>query len=170
MNTSDVLQKFISSLKSFYNINLLQNQDVPCLYARCDYFEHSQKFMVSKKANLWTADCEEFIYVFSAKNLSEEIFDSCMDFVNQDWKNQAHIGSGHMYTYVTPVFICAETSQTVIRKIKKCRIKKNFLFCFHGWMEYHAAIIECKNESTLISSNFNGRCVKKMLEKIFCNP
>lgn len=169
MNTSDALQKFISSLKSFYNINLLHDQKVSSLYARCDYFEHSEKFMVSKKTNLWTADSEEFIYIFCTNQLSEVEYNSCMKFVEEDWKKHAHIGSGHMYTYVTPVFICSEASESTVKSLKRCRIRKNFLFCLHGWMEYHTALIECKNAKPKIESNFNGRGVKKMLEKIFSN-
>ena len=37
------------------------------LVARCDFFEHSQKYVISRKAELWSADREEFLYLFSVQ-------------------------------------------------------------------------------------------------------
>lgn len=163
-NQRESLQnKLIESFTAYYNINYLQ--DVPNLVARCDYFEHSESFAISQKANLWSADCEEFLYLFSLDHLSIEAFNNAMVYVAQDWKNRAHIGPGHMYTYVTPLFICDSFDDDAIKALKKCRIYKSFKFSVHGWMEYHTALVNSNNLE--IFCNSRGKCVKQMLIQVF---
>lgn len=168
MVNNPTVEKLLTSFKSYYNINLFDN--VPYLVARCDYFEKSEKFMVSKKANLWTANAEEFIYLFYVPNLTEANYEECMKHVAEAWIKEAHIGPDHMYTYVTPIFVCDAFDEAVAKKLKKCRIYKSFKFSFHGWMEYHTALVcykeqEDKKDFTLLS-NTRGACVKKMILKV----
>lgn len=172
MNSSQtnnsIVNKLLASFQSYYNINNFD--DEPYLVARCDYFEKSEKFMVSKKANLWTANAEEFIYLFYAPNLTENIYDECMKLVAEAWPKEAHIGPDHMYTYVTPIFVCEDFEPAAAKKLKRCRIYKSFKFSFHGWMEYHTALVCSKTEGDSrewkLFSNLRGACVKKMILKV----
>lgn len=172
MNISNVnnqiVKQLISSFQSYYNINFFEEE--PYLVARCDYFEKSEKFMVSKKANLWSANAEEFIYLFYVSDLTEQIYDECMNLVAEAWPKEANIGPDHMYTYVTPIFICDSYEEKAVKKLKRCRIYKSFKFSFHGWMEYHTALVCAKTEgeqkTVKLFSNFRGSCVKKMILKV----
>lgn len=40
----------------------------------------------------------------------------------------AHIGSGHMYTYVSPVFICGKVDDAARKAVENCRIYNIPLF------------------------------------------
>lgn len=162
MELVNAVEKFKDSLSAYYN---LEEMDAEHLVVRADYFEHDESFAVTKKANLWTADSEEFLYLFNCENLTDDIYESCMNFVNEDWKTRAHIQKGHMYTYVTPVFFCNNAEISVLKKLKRCRIYKNFRFALWGWMEYHTAAYVL--EENKVFSNVRGRCVKKMLSKVF---
>jgi len=163
-----IISRLLSSFQSYYNIN--SYEDEPYLVARCDYFEKSEKFMVSKKANLWSANAEEFIYLFYAPNLTENIYDQCMKLVADAWPKEAHIGPDHMYTYVTPIFVCESFEPAAAKKLKRCRIYKTFKFSFHGWMEYHTCLVCGKLEENVkevkLLSNSRGACVKKMILKV----
>ena len=72
-----VFEKLKTSLNACYNINLCN--DAEFLKLRCDYFEHAENFIVSKKVNLWSADSEEFMYVFLVPLLTKEIFSSSIE-------------------------------------------------------------------------------------------
>ena len=157
-----VVSRLLNSFTSYYNINL--SEEASYLVARCDYFEKSERFMVSKKANLWTANAEEFIYLFYTPNLTEQIYEECMKLVAESWPAQAHIGPDHMYTYVTPLFVCDSYEETAAKKLKKCRIYKSYKFSCHGLMEYHTALV-CDGGKEVIS-NSRGSCVKKMINKV----
>lgn len=165
---NQVINKLLASFKSYYNINSFDEE--PYLVARCDYFEKSERFMVSKKANLWTANAEEFIYLFYVTELTEQIYDDCMKLVADAWPKEAHIGPEHMYTYVTPIFVCDSYDAKAVKKLKRCRIYKSFKFSFHGWMEYHTALVCYKaddvSKKLILFSNSRGNCVKKMILKV----
>ena len=77
---------------------------------------------------------------------------------------RAHIGPGHMYTYITPVFICDTCQEDARKAVRKCRIYKSFKFSLHGWMDFHAAVLEV--ESNRITTNGSGKCVEKVLKNV----
>lgn len=162
MTVHTALEKLTESLKSFYNIDL--NSEIPGVAARADYFEHSEQFLVSRKANLWTADGEEFMYILTADHLTREFVDSSMEQIGSDWKKHAHIGPGHMYTYVTPVFLCQSADKDALKAIRRFRRYKSYRLGFYGWSEFHAAAYVCDQDSAC--SNGSGRGVKKMLLKV----
>ncbi|MCI5829873.1 MAG: hypothetical protein UHY90_07090 [Treponema sp.] len=158
-----VFEKLKTSLNACYNINLCN--DAEFLKLRCDYFEHAENFIVSKKVNLWSADSEEFMYVFLVPLLTKEIFSSSIEYIESDWKNHAHIGPGHMFTYITPIFICEQVNPDAEKVLKRFRKYKSYRFSFWGWSEFHTALINC-NENKIIT-NRSGRCLKKSFKKIF---
>lgn len=135
------------------------------LIARCDFFEHSQKYVISQKAELWSADREEFLYLFSMPELSMELFKKCRDYVYSDGMERLNVRPGHMYTYLTAVFLCDSCDADVIKAIKKTRIYKSFHFSLHGWMDYHN-VVAVFNDS-IIDSNFSGKPSAKFMKKIF---
>lgn len=152
--------RLLDSFKSYYNIYLQENSDIP-LIAICDYFETSQRYVISKKAELYSANCEEFIFLFSIPHLTKEVYEKCMDYVALHWEERANIKEGHMYTYVTPIFLCETAEDEAVKLLKKVRIYKSFKFSLWGWMEYHTAVFETGNDS--IFTNGRGRCVGKTL-------
>ena len=81
-------------------IEAVEQNDYP-LISRCDFFEHSQKYVISRKAELWSADREEFLYLFSMPELTMDLFKKCRDYVYNDGMDRMNVGPGHMYTYLT---------------------------------------------------------------------
>ena len=134
------------------------------LIARCDFFEHSQKYVISRKAELWAADREEFLYLFNVPELTMEIFEKCKAYVCEDGMERINVGPGHMYTYLTAVFLCDSCDNNVIRAIRKTRIYKSFHFSLHGWMDHHTALVELSTGQ--IDGNLGGRHTAKILKKV----
>lgn len=102
------IAKLLESYRAYFNIIMFEEEQKP-LTAICEFFEHSEKFVLSRKAELWSADCEEFIYLFDVEHLTREIFEQCRDYARKDGMERAHIGPGicihisHRYLYVMPV-------------------------------------------------------------------
>lgn len=145
-------------------MSIISEESYP-LIARCDFFEHSQKYVISQKAELWSADREEFLYLFSMPELSMELFKKCRDYIYSDGMERLNVRPGHMYTYLTAVFLCDSCDADVIKAIKKTRIYKSFHFSLHGWMDYHN-VVAVFNDS-IIDSNFSGKPSAKFMKKIF---
>lgn len=157
------IAKLLESYRTYYNITKFENEQKP-LTAICEFFEHSERYVMSKKAELWSANCEEFIYLFDIEHLTLDEFEKCRDFAKEDGLKRANIGPGHMYTYITPVFVCDSCEEQARKALKKCRIYKSFKFSLHGWMDFHAAAIEILDNR--ITTNSSGRCVGKILKKV----
>lgn len=163
MTTEDVYKKIISSLDAFYNINFCN--EIEFLKARCDYFEHTENFIFSKKLNFSSADSEEFLYIFKIPILTKENLDSSINYVENDWKYHSHIGPGHMVTYITPLFICEKATRDSIKELKRIKKYKSYKFNFWGWSDFRSILIECTENK--IWTNKNGKCVKKSMQKFF---
>lgn len=157
------IEKLLESYKAYYNIHLCDESQKP-LRAVCEFYEHSERFVLSKKAELWSADCEEFIYLYEVEHLTKEIFEECRDFAKKDGLERANIGPGHMYTYITPVFVCDTYEEAAKKAVRRCRIYKSFRFSLHGWMDFHAAVFAISDQT--IFTNGSGRCVGKVLKNV----
>jgi hypothetical protein len=158
------IAKLLKSYKTYYDINKIKDEDVPHLKAICEFYEHSEKFVLSRKAELWSANCEEFIFLFDIEHLTKELYEKYRDYAHEKGLAMANIGPGHMYTYITPVFVCDTCDAEAAKLVKKCRIYKSFQFSLHGWMDYHVAVYETLNSK--IFTNRSGKCVEKVLKNV----
>ena len=134
------------------------------LVAVCEYYEKAEQYFLFKRNELWTTHQEEFIFLFSIKNLTKEIFETCRDYAYEEGMKLAHIGPGHMYSYISPVVVCETADPEAVKALEKCKIYKSFKFSFHGWMDFHAACFEASKQK--LHFNHSGLCMKKNLEKV----
>ena len=157
------IERLLKNYGPYYNIHMIEDDQTP-ITARCDFFEHSGQYVISKKAELWTADTEEFLYFLNIPHLTLELYQKWRDYVHEDGMNRLHVGPGHMASYITPVFICDTCDEDARKALKKCHISKSFHFSLHGWMNFHAALVrvaDCR-----IDANRSGHHVAKILKKV----
>ncbi len=158
----ETLQKLLKSYEAYFNVTLFE--DASPLAARCDFFEHSQKYVLSRKAELWSTDCEEFLYIFNVARLDLETLNKCRKIAYEDGMSRLNIGLGHMYSYITSVFLCDSFADDAAKTLKKTRIYKSFHFSLHGWMDYHTAAVSL--DENKIISNYSGRSTAKILKRV----
>ena len=167
------VEKLIASFHAYYNVKEYTDEEKEAikfglpLRALCEYYERSQSYVLSHKAELWSENSEEFLFLFQVPTLTLETFEKCKDYAYEEGMKLAHIGPGHMYTYITAMFICDTCDEDARRALKKCRKFKSFRFSFHGWMDLHTAVLEVQNNQ--ISSNAGGRSVEKVMKKVLFN-
>ena len=161
------VSRLLDSYKAYYDITTFEEDDNP-LVAVCEYYESAHKYVLSHKAELWAANSEEFIFLFRMDHLTLPEYEKCRDYALEEGMKRAHIGPGHMYTYITPIFICEECDGNALKALRKTRIYKSFRFSFHGWMDFHTAVFETMHDR--ISSNTGGIPVKKGMKRVLFNP
>ena len=135
------------------------------LAAVCEYYEKTGQHLFLKSNEIWSANQEEFIFLFTADHLTADLFERCRDYAYNAGMEMAHIGSGHMYTYVSPVFICGKVDDAARKAVENCRIYKTFRFSLHGWLEFHTGCLDMEKRSLYF--NKSGRCMEKNLRNIF---
>ena len=158
-----ILEKILRSYESYYDIENCQENDVP-LVAKCEFHVHNEKFVLTKKAKLWDADANEYVYIFKTNNLTNELFTKCKDFAYTNGMNLINPKPGHMYSYISAIFICDSCDEEAERTLKKCKIFKNFKFSIHGWMDYHTTCINL--DKSKIYGNKGARGTTKFLEDL----
>ena len=157
------IERLLRSFSSCYNIQLVEDDQTP-ITARCDFFEHSGQYVISKKAELWSADNEEFLYVLSIPHLTLELYEQWRDLVQAEAMERIHVGPGHMASYITPIFICDTCDEAARKALKKCRIYKSFHFSWYGWMNVHTAAVIRKGNRVI--TNRMGRGNAKFMKNI----
>ena len=157
------IERLLKSYRTYYDIHM-QEDETP-IAARCDFFEHSEKYVLSKKAELWSADNEEFLYIVDIPHLTLELYEKWRDYIQEDGMQRVKPGPGHMASYITPVFICDTCDEDARKALKKCRIYKSFHFSLHGWMDHHTAVVQVSTGQ--IDANGGGRHTAKIYKKFY---
>ena len=158
------IERLLKNYEPFYDIHMMINGDRSPIIARCDFFEHSGQYVISKKAELWSAENEEFLYLVNIPHLTLETFEELKSEIHADGMKRIHVGPGHMASYVTAVFVCDTCDEDARKALKKCRIYKSFHFSLHGWMDHHTALVELSTGQ--IDGNLGGRHTAKILKKV----
>ena len=159
------IERLLKNYEPYYDIHRMINGDQSLITARCDFFEHSGQYVISKKAELWSADNEEFLYLVNVPHLTLDLFESLKKSrsTRMAWA-WIHVGPGHMASYITAVFVCDTCDEDALKALKKCRIYKSFHFSLHGWMDHHTALVELSTGQ--IDGNLGGRHTAKILKKV----
>ncbi len=166
MTGKETLERLLQSLRTYYNIETPEpKQDY--LIARCDYFERNEKYVLSRKANLWSAEGEEFLYLFDVPHLTREIYEQCRQWACEDGMGRLNIRPDHMCSYITALVICDSCEDAALAALKKSRFHKSFHFSLRGWMDYRAALV-CAGDDR-VEANAAGRSTAKFLKKVLYN-
>lgn len=161
-----LLKRMLNGYAAYFDVEHTEEprQDGIPLAAHCRFYVHSEKYVLIKKAKLWDADSNEYVYIFSMPHLTEELFDLCRDFAYTEGMKLVNPKPGHMYSYITAVFLCDTCTDEAKKLLRRCRIYKSFHFSWYGWMEFHTAALIRENGA--IVTNRSGRGNTKFMKNI----
>ncbi|MDD3338626.1 MAG: hypothetical protein PHS82_07215 [Lachnospiraceae bacterium] len=159
----EIQERLLKSYQPYFDINPCDESEQP-LVARCGFHVKSSKYVLVKKAELWKTEGNEHLFLFSMPRLTAELFEQCKNLAYEEGMKLIDPKPGHMYTYITTVFICDECDDAARTALKKCRIHKSFQFSLRGWMDFHTGLIDLKSNTTL--TNQSGKCNADFLKKI----
>lgn len=116
--------------------------NVPFLSASYAFHSSNECYVVSRKVKLWSAETHEFVYIFSVPELTASIYESCRQEAHENGMQNIRPHIDHMSSYITVILICERMNDEAVRLLEKTRIRKNFLFSLHGWMEFRAVAVD----------------------------
>ena len=127
------IERLLKNYEPFYDIHMMIYGDRSPITARCDFFEHSGQYVISKKAELWSAENEEFLYLVNIPHLTLETFEELKSEIHADGMKRIHVGPGHMASYITAVFVCDTCDEDARKALKNAVFTKVFIFpCMAG--------------------------------------
>jgi hypothetical protein len=160
-----ILDRFLNSYKSSYDIvNGDMDSGLP-LKAVCQHHTRSEKFILTKKAKLWAVEVNDFLYLFSMPKLEKDQAEACVSFSIRDALPRVKPHKEHMYSFITAVFVADEAEQDTLKFIHRRRFTKSYRFGFQGSSPLKTAALDIKHEK--IVTNNMGKDLRKQI-KIIC--
>lgn len=161
MEREAAIERLLRSYEAYYNIIRYAEEDAP-LVARCEYFERLENYIISKRAEVWSANNEEFLYLVSIPHLTEEVFIKYRDLIVADGEKRLHIGPGHMCSVISPIFVCDSCDKEAIKALRRSKVYKSFKFSIHGWMDGRMAVVDLSTGD--VHTNRSGYRLSKLLK------
>ena len=152
MNARETAEKVIDRYKNYFDINRYEAHPLG-LIARCDFHVHNEKFVLIKKAKLWETYCHEYAFVFAVSDFSPEFFRKCEEYVLSQGDELIKPGPGHMYTYITAIFVCDRYEKDAVKLLKKASHCKNYRFSFYGWSDFRAVVLKADDKTFFCNKN-----------------
>ena len=123
-------------------------------------------FVLTRKAQMWSADSDEYVYFFSAPILTDTLCEKAIQYAYDDGMSKIDLKEkrNHMCTRITMIFLADETEEAAMQRIRGCRLYKSFQFSLKGWMEFHAAAVDLGKHS--VAGNRYGRVTAEFLKNV----
>lgn len=158
-----LLERMLTAYGPYYDIQRKQETDAP-LVATAVFHEHGVGYVLIRKAEMWSADRHEYVYIYSVPHLTGKVCQRCLEQARKLGMEQIDPQPGHMSSYIVAVFFCDSAEDDAVEMIKKCRVRKSFQFSLRGWMEVHTALVELGKDS--VTANPAGRNTAKFLKSV----
>lgn len=163
LTKDEVIKKIERAYAPSHDIRLHEDKEQGLLM-EADFHVHSEKYVLSKKAQLYQMNCCEYVYVFYYPNLTLELFDNAVNMSYEIGYEKIKPDINHRSTYIVAEFLCDTFEDDALKALKKYRRRKSFHFSLHGWMEMHMVLIDLLNES--VASNSDGRLCGKFMKNV----
>ncbi len=166
------LQQLLEQYTPYFDITIYEDgsNDNHPLKATCVYHSRSEKYVLSKKAQLWAAETNEYLYIFSMERLTMDTYHDCCEQALELGMQLVQPHAEHMYSYITAIILCDEADTDALQALQQYKKSKNFKLSLHGWMEYRiaAVVTDMPNaiERTSIVANKSGKDVKTFLQNL----
>ena len=156
------LALMLQQYKPYFDITTYDD-DAP-LKNQCVFHSRSEKYVLSKKAQLWAAETNEYLYIFSVPTLNLDTYTVCRDRALALGMELVKPHSEHMYSYITAIILYDEAEEEALQALQQYKKSQNFKLSLHGWMEYRIAAVNVHTHA--ISANKSGKDVKQFLQNI----
>ena len=155
-------QALLRSYEAYYDIATVD--DGTPLVATCDFHSTSEQYVLTKKAKLWAAETNEYVFLFHLPELTNEALVQCREQALTLGMEKIHPHSEHMYSHITAILLCGETKPDAAEQLKRYKKSANFKLSLHGWMEYRIAAVDLSTGEVV--TNRKGKELSKSLGQI----
>ncbi|MBR4743804.1 MAG: hypothetical protein IK082_06410 [Oscillospiraceae bacterium] len=162
LDREQTVERLLSTYGQWYDLTRVE--DGGPLVATGEFHEHGTGYILIRKAEMWSADCHEYLYVFSVETLDRACFEQCLAKARELGEPLVKPAEGHKSTYLTVVIICGTADEEGLTALRKCRIRKSFQLSLQGWMEVHTAAVAVRGN--VIASNGDGRRTREFLKNV----
>jgi len=166
-----VLDILLNSYTAYYNIkkNVAINEIV--YDAVAEYHSRGEKYILVKKAKLWAAETNEYVYIISCDILDKATLQKLISNIIDESLKIIKPHNEHMVSYISLIIITNQANNDALTEAAKKTFKKSFKFSFHGWTELRIAVIDINKKSITINPSGKeiGTNFRKTLKNFYIN-
>ena len=172
MNSADYLNRLLlkySGTFDIYQPYMIMGREYP---AYGYFFSHVEKYVLVRKANMWSADSYEHILFADPEELTdghlEEYRQAIAEYIEPTLilKGESLPEPNHMYSYITIAVVTAKALSPEIKKaVRKFKFEKSYMHGIRGYSQARIAVVSMEDEAVCVNSM--GRSLKKMYRGVF---
>ena len=172
MNSADYLNRLLlkySGTFDIYQPYTILGREYP---AYGYFFSHVEKYVLVRKANMWSADSYEHILFADPEELTdghlEEYRQAIEEYIEPTLilKGESLPEPNHMYSYITIAVVTAKALSPEIKKaVRKFKFEKSYMHSIRGYSQARIAVASMEDEVVCVNSM--GRSLKKMYRGVF---
>lgn len=165
MTLQERLEKLLNVYSHHYDIARDVTVEGGSFPAAAFFHLRDENYIITKQHVMSAVEQHEYVYFFLTDHLDAATAQAQIELSKSAGLSNVKPSKEHMCSYVTLVVLANTIDPEAKRLIKRTRLRKNYLFTIHGWMEYHIAAMECDTNSFF--SNLAGKEARKNLERNF---
>lgn len=159
-----LLSRLLKPYRRYFDIyenEELFGKNIPAMAA---FHSRNEKYVLTKKAKLWGAECHEYVFFFQTDFLTVKYFEEIADLLKKAEIKFVKPHDEHMYTHLTAVISSEKVEQEAEKMLCAFKSRKNYLLSLHGWSDSRMVLIELAEnaDSFRITSNKDGKDTAKM--------
>lgn len=136
------------------------------------YSSRDEKYVLSRKINLWAAENYEHVLFLEEEICTEKTLEQIRQLMEEFMdpvlvrNGQKYPEKDHMCSVLSVTVLSKKTpDEGTIRAIRKYRYEKGYLFSLRGHVEGHLVVVDLQKEK--IHTNALGRKVAKIYSDVF---
>lgn len=138
------------------------------------FFSHVEKYVLVRKANMWSADTYEHVIFADTAELTEAQLQEYRQAVGEYieptlvLKGEKLPEPNHMYSYITIAVVSEKALSPQVKKaVKKFKFEKSYMHSIRGYLQTRIAVASMEDESVCV--NGMGRSLKKLYKEVFAD-
>ncbi|MDE6881982.1 MAG: hypothetical protein K2P48_02580 [Lachnospiraceae bacterium] len=172
MKTADYLNQLLrkySGTFDLYQPYVIHGKEYP---AYGYFFSHTEKYVLVREANMWSADSYEHVLFITAQEVDQALIEEAEALVRNYMepvlvrKGEALPAQGHMYSYLTiSLIVQRPLSKQMQKAVRRFRFEKCYRFNVRGFSQAH--IVCATMEDERVYTNYVGRKAANLYQNIF---
>ncbi len=172
MKKDELLERLLRSYQQSFDVErpyMIQGESFDAYGA---FNVTSAKYVLSKKAELWRAQCYEHAFFKTLETCTREVLETfrrqIVEYIEPELVRHGEKcpPPNHMYTYITGIFICENgISKEIIQEIQRFKFSKNYRWMIRGYCDARLVVFDLANKQ--ICGNKAARQMIKGYKKIF---
>ena len=160
MTSGDYLDKILDRMTSTHNITRNFTADGKTFAAHALYEFSSEKYVLSRKANLWkVSESEHVLFMTQPENADPEaLFEEAGRLISDYMEpvlsrgNEKYPPKDHMRTFLTAVLVLERSpSPELVKKVRKFRFDKSYLFSLRGFSQGRVIVVDLPHKKVYTS-------------------